>query len=357
MKTKNIFRMLLVAATLLLGANNVKAGEETVWPLSGDNTSSNPIVIDANRFINNLTVTSIIRVYCGDKSINYWSLTFNSNNQSPDFANFPPDQKWGVNWAITKDTNPNIFDNKSYIELECDDQTVNKLSNGGLTINLMNIAVTRVTIVGQQTDPDETDPDQTVENVTATIGSTGYATFSNSSALNFSGISGMKAYVATAVSNNQVTLTQVTGAVAANTGLVIIGNNGNSGEFNIPKVTSGTSYDNNLLVAGNGYPLVLSDSYTDYVLIEDTDGQAKFAEVWSDDYLPTIGVGKAYLHVPTTNGARIRNLSIIINNGATGINAVENEQGESVIYNLRGQRVENPTKGLYIINGKKVILK
>ena len=31
MKTKNIFRMLLVAAALLMGANNVKADNETVW--------------------------------------------------------------------------------------------------------------------------------------------------------------------------------------------------------------------------------------------------------------------------------------------------------------------------------------
>jgi hypothetical protein len=31
MKTKNIFRMLLVAVALLLGANNVKAGEIVLW--------------------------------------------------------------------------------------------------------------------------------------------------------------------------------------------------------------------------------------------------------------------------------------------------------------------------------------
>ena len=42
----------------------------------------------------------------------------------------------------------------------------------------------------------------------------------------------------------------------------------------------------------------------------------------------------------------------------TGIVNVSREQrnGET-IYNLRGQKVENPTKGLYIINGKKVVIK
>ena len=35
MNTKNIFRMLLVAAALLLGANNVKAEETQIWPEEG----------------------------------------------------------------------------------------------------------------------------------------------------------------------------------------------------------------------------------------------------------------------------------------------------------------------------------
>ena len=202
-------------------------------------------------------------------------------------------------------------------------------------------------------------PQQT-ETVTATISSsTGYATFSSSSALNFSGVTGMKAYIATAISNDQVTLTQVSGAVAANTGLIIMNNNGNSGSFKIPIVSTGTSYNNNLLVAGKGNRLELSNSYTDYVLIQDeTDGKAKFAEVWSSSALPAIPVGYAYLHIPSSSaGARHRSLSIVFDNGTTGISYINNEPSENAIYNLRGQRVENPTKGLYIINGKKVVIK
>ncbi len=41
----------------------------------------------------------------------------------------------------------------------------------------------------------------------------------------------------------------------------------------------------------------------------------------------------------------------------TGINAVQEDlSGQRVIYNLRGQRVAHPTKGLYIIDGKKVMI-
>ena len=44
--------------------------------------------------------------------------------------------------------------------------------------------------------------------------------------------------------------------------------------------------------------------------------------------------------------------------GASGIKTIKNEvAGDGAYYNLQGQRVDNPTKGLFIHNGKKVILK
>ncbi|MBO6216930.1 MAG: hypothetical protein J6N73_04700, partial [Prevotella sp.] len=45
--------------------------------------------------------------------------------------------------------------------------------------------------------------------------------------------------------------------------------------------------------------------------------------------------------------------------GATGISAVKvvKEAKDGAIYNLAGQRVTNPTKGIYIVNGKKVAIK
>ncbi|MCD8297410.1 MAG: hypothetical protein LUC88_07540 [Prevotella sp.] len=42
----------------------------------------------------------------------------------------------------------------------------------------------------------------------------------------------------------------------------------------------------------------------------------------------------------------------------TGINAVSLQTtGNNIYYNLNGQRVSNPTKGIYILNGKKVLVK
>jgi hypothetical protein len=72
----------------------------------------------------------------------------------------------------------------------------------------------------------------------------------------------------------------------------------------------------------------------------------------------TVKPFRAYLHYVNPNpGAHI--LSILFDD-ATGIEKVEKdasvkENGE--FFNLAGQRVAQPTKGLYIVNGKKVVIK
>ena len=79
MNTKNIFRMLLVAATLLLGANNVKATETQIWPESGrayewtgdwaQNNDGKNIVIPEGVFAN-LAVGEFLRIYGTQGNLN-----------------------------------------------------------------------------------------------------------------------------------------------------------------------------------------------------------------------------------------------------------------------------------------------
>ena len=44
---------------------------------------------------------------------------------------------------------------------------------------------------------------------------------------------------------------------------------------------------------------------------------------------------------------------------ASGINAITNgaQSADGSVYNLQGIRVTNPTKGVYIQNGKKYVIK
>ena len=69
-----------------------------------------------------------------------------------------------------------------------------------------------------------------------------------------------------------------------------------------------------------------------------------------------IAANKAYLAVPILGGGAREGLWF--NDDITGIEAVKAAAIENgVYYNLAGQRVAQPTKGLYIVNGKKVTMK
>jgi len=50
---------------------------------------------------------------------------------------------------------------------------------------------------------------------------------------------------------------------------------------------------------------------------------------------------------------------MLVKKEGTGISAtlMNSEKVNSDVYNLAGQKVMNPTKGLYIVNGKKVLKK
>lgn len=71
----------------------------------------------------------------------------------------------------------------------------------------------------------------------------------------------------------------------------------------------------------------------------------------------TLAAGKAYIYWSSSNAR-----ALTVNRGneeddTTGIGHVESTiQPSAVIYDLMGRRVDNPTRGMYIINGKKVFI-
>lgn len=60
---------------------------------------------------------------------------------------------------------------------------------------------------------------------------------------------------------------------------------------------------------------------------------------------------------PTEIAATQHNHSYIKLDTSTGINSLEQTKADNVIYNIAGQRVSHPQKGLYIMNGKKFVKK
>ena len=72
-----------------------------------------------------------------------------------------------------------------------------------------------------------------------------------------------------------------------------------------------------------------------------------------------------HLKISMTSASRSRSIDGGWNDGTTGIEQVESAEHisgqetrqNSGWYTLQGQRVEHPTKGIYIHNGKKVVLR
>ena len=198
------------------------------------------------------------------------------------------------------------------------------------------------------------------------IGATGYATYGSVDGNSYTLPAGLKAYGAKAsADNHSVELTESTtgikktkayilkGAPRTNYRLTI-----NNGETSDPtNSTLERAKDAvNFTVDDKGFDSNTSKYY--YILAADGD-VAKFFAVANGS---TLAKGKAYLQTDAQltphDGAGSRGVSIVFADEATGIETVQSSKLKvQGYYNLTGQRVEKPTKGLYIVNGKKIMVK
>lgn len=204
-----------------------------------------------------------------------------------------------------------------------------------------------------------------ISDVTASISQYGYATFSSTSALDFTNVDNAKAYIVTGKNGNSITTQQVEGKVAANTGLILKSNDGGEATVTIPVTTEeGTTYNtesdpkNYLFAVGSDYPLAKSDDGTNYVLVVQS-GKVVFAPI--GDTSANVKKGQAALWLKAeggeTSGAHVLTLSF--GDDVTGINTVKGSAStvNGVYYNLNGQRVSEPKQGIYVVDGKKVLVK
>lgn len=193
-----------------------------------------------------------------------------------------------------------------------------------------------------------------VKSVSVTIGSTGYTTFTSGRPLDLSKLpEGVTAYYVASdgVSSSSVKLTNVESTVAAGTGLILKGTAGES--YDIPYADSGDAISGNLMI-GCTTPKALGKNSAYYVLVNN-GGMPEFQCL--DVNGATIPAGKAYLNAPAA-GARLK-FVFDDDNTTTGISSLSSEQRmmNSGTFNLNGQRVDARQKGVYIINGKKVVVK
>ena len=198
---------------------------------------------------------------------------------------------------------------------------------------------------------------------TVTISKYGSGTYCSPYALDFTNVSGMKAYVAAGYNTTTNTVYMLSVKTAQpGEGLFI---KGAPGDYVVPEIETSTDNYLNLLVGTTNEVTVNTQSddgkYTNYAysLNKGTDAPAFYK--YSDG--SKCKAYKAYLQIPTSwlpTVSEAKTVNIVFDDEEpTGIEEFRTEKDvdDVKIYDMQGRRVAKPGKGLYIVNGKKVVFK
>ena len=193
------------------------------------------------------------------------------------------------------------------------------------------------------------------------IGNTGFATYCCPYAVDLSGNTEFKAYIASGYNpaTAKLVLTRVT-EVPAGEGLYIIGT---PGTYEVSPTTTSMFYSNLLIGVTEATTISPTEGdsgeKTNFILANGKHGVAFYSLSNSGE----LAAYKAYLQLPTgiIPDPGVKVLKIIFeddDDDPTGIAITSSiSQEDETIYNLAGQRVSTAQKGINIINGKKVIIK
>jgi len=158
---------------------------------------------------------------------------------------------------------------------------------------------------------------------------------------------GVTAYTLAYTSGDKATATAVENTIPANTPVLLNG----SGEATFTGAAAAVAATaNNAAGTLTGVFEKTKVAQGSYVL-QNLDGGIGFYKVASDDIY--VNPFRAYL----TAQASASRIAISYDNVATGIQTVAAQQTDDTVYDLQGRRVSAPTKGLYIVGGKKVMMK
>ena len=180
---------------------------------------------------------------------------------------------------------------------------------------------------------------------TVTLAASGYASYCCEYPLDLDQLDNdnVKAYIVTDVNGEDVTFTQLTGKIKGGVPFILYGT---------PNFECQLTYtESDVVPSGNMLVGTLAPTYVTVGNIYGLSG-GQFKKINTG----VMKANKAYL--ATTSSAPALNI-IFDEDGTTGIRSIDNGQLtiDNVYYDLSGRRIEKPTKGLYIVNGKKVILK
>ena len=186
------------------------------------------------------------------------------------------------------------------------------------------------------------------ENVNVTVSAAGYATLYYGENLTIP--AGVTAYWAKKkdATTTTVTLTSIDGVIPANTGVIL---EAAAGTYNFAATTAeAKTIIGNILTGTTTGKTVAADEV--YTLGQDSNGVIGL-RLYSGT---SIRAYSAYMNA--SSDARFLTFDFE-DSEATGISGIETTSNvkNEIFYDLSGRRIAQPAKGLYIVNGKKVIIK
>ena len=187
-------------------------------------------------------------------------------------------------------------------------------------------------------------------NRTITVSSAGLATFACNTALDFTNVENLEAYIAKEEAG-AIKLHKVNKVPAA-TGVLLRAKN-DATNFDVPVATTADDVTGNLFQRGTGAAVASQDGgYYNYVLGKH-NGVVGFYKAGG----MTVAKDKAYIQTTISSAHIFIDLEDM---GVTGVNEITNTNltnNTNDIFDLQGRKVAQPTKGLHIVNGRKVIVK
>ena len=169
-------------------------------------------------------------------------------------------------------------------------------------------------------------------------------------------VEGVKLYSVKSVSNTEVELTGELSVIAAEMPYFIYNDNDTEVEVNI--VVSSEDANNVQYDSEHFKGTLVDKTFTDEDM-QEADHYVLTGKnfVWVKD-AGTLAAGKCWIELIPTLTTNARALSIVAE-GATGISAAKTaaDNMDGFVYDLQGRRIVKPTKGVVIINGKKVLIK
>ena len=152
--------------------------------------------------------------------------------------------------------------------------------------------------------------------------------------------------------NERIQVAELT-TIPANTGVLL--HIAGGGSVAVPVAEATTAITDNCFVGTltDITSLATADgNYKNYIL-NNKNGNVGF--YWANGQ--KVGAHRAYAHVLTSNLGSTQSFISINPGEESGIENVCNSAAEDNVYDLQGRRVAQPQKGLYIVSGKKVIIK